>query len=37
MSSFAFDVSLMSGIVDWGGGGGGGGQKKSISGHAVNV
>ena len=25
MSSFAFDVSLMSGIVDLGGGGGGGG------------
>ena len=33
MSSFAFDVSLMSGIVDLGGGGG----KKSISEHAVNV
>ena len=31
MSSFAFDVSLMSGIVDLGGG------KKSISEHAVNV
>ena len=37
MSSFAFDVSLMSGIVDLGGGGGGGGGEKSISEHAVNV
>ena len=36
MSSFSFDVSLMSGIVDLGGGGGGGGEK-SISEHAVNV
>ena len=27
MSSFSFDVSLMSGIVDLGGGGGGGGEK----------
>ena len=39
MSSFSFDVSLMSGIVDLGGGGGGGGGggEKSISEHAVNV
>ena len=28
MSSFAFDVSLMSGIVDLGGGGGGGGGEE---------
>ena len=32
MSSFAFDVSLMLGIVDLGGG-----EEKSISEHAVNV
>ena len=31
MSSFSFDVSLMSGIVDLGGGGGGGGRKASQS------
>ena len=38
MSSFSFDVSLMSGIVDLGGGGGGGGgRENSTSEHAVNV
>ena len=31
MSSFSFDVSLMSGIVDLGGGGGGGERKASQS------